>query len=164
MSTYPIEIQVDPAYARAGTVEWLERIVTMVLSRESQPPNRGLTLVITDDNSIQQLNRSYRDVDEPTDVLSFPAEEQALPEEGESVQPAFVTPEDAEPYLGDVIISYPTAQAQAEAQGHPIEDELAMLVVHGCLHLLGYDHADEQERARMWQRQDEILQEIKAAR
>jgi len=140
--------------------QWLERIVTMVLLRESQPPNRGLTLVITDDDRIRELNRLYRDVDEPTDVLSFPAEEHPQAQVGAPEEPAFITPEDIDPYLGDVIISYPTAQVQALAQEHPLERELALLVIHGCLHLLGYDHAEEQERARMWQRQDEILQDI----
>jgi probable rRNA maturation factor len=164
MSTYPIEIQVEPAYARAVASAWLERIVTTVLLHEAQSPDRGLTLVVTDDERIQQLNRLYRDVDEPTDVLSFPAEEAAPSEDVAPSGPAFVTPEETEPYLGDVIISYPTAKAQAEAQGHPVEDELALLAVHGCLHLLGYDHADEQQRTRMWQRQDDILQEIRDTR
>jgi len=157
MSAYPIDIQIDPAYAGVVAPEWFERIAAMVLRHESQPLNRGLTLVITDDEYIRQLNRQYRDVDEPTDVLSFPTQEDA-PGGGASAEPAFVTPEEMDPYLGDVVISFPTARAQAEAQGRPVEDELALLVVHGCLHLLGYDHADDAQRATMWQRQDDILQ------
>jgi probable rRNA maturation factor len=161
MSAYPIEVQIEPAYAQVVAAEWLERVVTKVLLSESQPPDRGLTLVITDDDRIQELNRLYRDVDEPTDVLSFPAQEQTPSEDGTPVEPAFITPGEVDPYLGDIIISYPTAQAQAAAQGHPVEDELALLVVHGCLHLLGYDHAEEAERARMWERQDVILRDIR---
>jgi probable rRNA maturation factor len=89
-------------------------------------------------------------MDQPTDVLAFAAQE------GE----AFVLPEGEPPYLGDVIVSYPTALAQATEAGQPVTAELALLVVHGCLHLLGYDHAEPDEQARMWARQGAILDSL----
>lgn len=112
------------------------------------PLDRSLTLVITDDAKVQDLNRDFLGIDEPTDVLSFPS--------GES-EP---DPDTGEVYLGDVIISYPRAQAQAEAGGHPIQQELQLLVVHGVLHLLGYDHASEEEKAEMWAAQEAILNRL----
>lgn len=102
-----------------------------------------LTLVLTDDEQVHALNRQFRDVDAPTDVLSFPAGD--------------VDPDTGNLYLGDIIISLPRALAQAQAEGHPFDDELRLLVVHGVLHLLGYDHADEHEQAEMWAAQAEIL-------
>jgi probable rRNA maturation factor len=102
-----------------------------------------LTVVLTDDAQIQDLNHQFRDVDAPTDVLSFPAGEVDL--------------DTGNLYLGDIIISVPRAQAQAAAEGCTLEAELRLLVVHGALHLLGYDHADEQEKAAMWVAQKEIL-------
>jgi probable rRNA maturation factor len=106
-------------------------------------------LVVTDDETVRTLNRTYLDVDAPTDVLSFGGE-----------SPDFVAAPDAERYLGDVIISYPRAQAQAAAAGHPLEAELALLVVHGVLHLLGYDHIRPEDKAVMWKRQADILAQL----
>jgi probable rRNA maturation factor len=108
-----------------------------------------LTLVLTGDDQVHALNRQFRDVDAPTDVLSFPAGD--------------VDPDTGRLYLGDVIISLPRAQAQAQAEGHSLEDELRLLVVHGALHLLGYDHADEQEQVAMWAAQMKILACLKEA-
>lgn len=106
-----------------------------------------LTLVLTDDEQVHALNQQYRAVDAPTDVLSFPAGD--------------VDPDTGNLYLGDIIISLPRALAQAQAEGHLFEDELRLLVVHGALHLLGFDHADEHEQAAMWAAQAEILARLK---
>lgn len=108
-----------------------------------------LTLVITDDEGIQALNRDFLGVDAPTDVLSFSAQEDGGP---------FVAAPDAGGYLGDVILSYPRAVEQARQQGHSTEQELNLLVVHGVLHLLGYDHAGAEEKAAMWAQQEAILE------
>ncbi len=105
-----------------------------------------LTLVLTEDSEVHTLNRQYREVDAPTDVLSFPAGE--------------TDPDTGNLYLGDIVISLPRAQAQAAAEGHSLEDELRLLVVHGVLHLLGYDHADDAEKAAMWAAQGEILRNL----
>jgi len=105
-----------------------------------------LTLVLTDDNQVHELNRQFREVDAPTDVLSFPLNE--------------VDPDSGNLYLGDIVISIPRAQAQAQTEGHSLEDELRLLIVHGILHLLGYDHADEQGQAAMWAVQADILNQL----
>jgi probable rRNA maturation factor len=102
-----------------------------------------MTIVLTDDAQLHELNREYLGVDAPTDVLSFPASES--------------DPETGTPYLGDILISIPRAKQQAEAAGHSIEDEVQLLVVHGTLHLLGHDHAEVGEKDRMWQAQAEVM-------
>jgi probable rRNA maturation factor len=105
-----------------------------------------LTIVLTDDEQLHALNREYLDIDAPTDVLSFPASEK--------------DPETARRYLGDILISIPRAEAQAQAAGHALEAEVQLLVVHGTLHLLGYDHAEAEGKARMWKVQAEVLERI----
>jgi probable rRNA maturation factor len=172
MSTYQIDVQVDPDLVGPLALDPLVCLVAATLGYADQPADTEVTLVITDDVQMRELNRTFRDVDSPTDVLSFPARENvadcespedtgAAQDEDDRAQPDFVTPSELLPYLGDVIISYPTALAQATEQGHAVEDELALLVVHGCLHLLGYDHATEEERQRMWAIQEEILHSLK---
>jgi probable rRNA maturation factor len=146
MSEYEIDVQVAPEFEERIEAEWVARVVQAALTAEGQPEETSVTVVIADDEALRTLNQSYRGLDEPTDVLSFSARE------GE-----FVGPEDMPVYLGDVVISFPTAVAQAAEAGHSPEAELALLIVHGCLHLLGYDHAEEDEQARMWARQDVIL-------
>lgn len=117
-----------------------------------------MTLVITDDAEVQELNRNYRGVDATTDVLAFAFEEGT---EGE--QDAFVLPTQSRRYLGDMIISLPQARRQAEAGGHSLVSELCLLAVHGTLHLLGYDHAEPAEKARMWALQRESLERLGCA-
>ena len=102
-----------------------------------------ITIILTDDAQIHELNKQYRGIDAPTDVLSFPSGD--------------TDPDSNRLYLGDVVISYPRAQAQGEAGGHPVEAELQLLVVHGVLHLSGYDHVEEQGKSRMRAAQAEIL-------
>jgi probable rRNA maturation factor len=104
-----------------------------------------MSIVITDDDKIQQLNRQFRGVDSPTDVLSFPDEP---------------VPGEAEPYLGDLVLSLPYIQRQAAAEGHTLSDELVLGVVHGTLHLLGYDHDTPDNQNRMWAKQAEALLEL----
>ena len=153
MPSYEIDVQIAPVYAELVSAEQIVHVVQAVLEREAQPANSSVTVVITDDDEIQRLNRDYLDEDRPTDVLSFAANEDS--DEGN-----FVIPDELEPYLGDVIVSYPTALAQAAERSESVEQELALLIVHGCLHLIGYDHADDQEREAMWARQDEILRSL----
>jgi len=148
VDTHHIVIQIDPEFRDQIIPSEILHLVRSVLAQEQQPPDLGVTVVITDDAGIQELNRSFRGIDSPTDVLAFAMREGA----------SFVTPDATPPYLGDVVVSYPRAEAQAKEQGHPIDEELALLIVHGCLHLLGYDHAAEKAHQRMWARQEEILQ------
>ena len=124
--------------------ELLERAARAALEYESQ--DGELSIVLTDDARLQELNRDYLGIDAPTDVLSFPASE--------------TDPQTGARYIGDILISVPRAQSQADAAGHALESELQLLVVHGVLHLLGHDHADPKEKKRMWQAQAEILKSL----
>lgn len=102
-----------------------------------------MTLVFTDDAHVRELNRLYRGVDATTDVLAFGLME--------SQNHSFVGPPSDEPsYLGDVVISLAQAKRQAEEGRHSVEGELCLLIVHGTLHLLGYDHAEPEEKRHMW--------------
>ena len=122
----------------------IERAALAVLIHQSRVGD--LSVVLTDDARLQQLNRDYLGVDAPTDVLSFPASE--------------MDPETGTSYLGDVLVSIPRAEAQAQTGGHPLEAEVQLLVVHGVLHLLGYDHAKPEEKADMWAVQAQVLEKI----
>ncbi len=146
-----LDVQVEEPFVSAVSPDWLRAAARATLDRPGAPPGRGtaLALVITDDEALRVLNRSYLGIDAPTDVLSFGGE-----------APDFVSAPDAEPYLGDVVISYPRAEAQALAAGHPVEAELALLVVHGVLHLLGYDHIRPGDKAAMWEQQARALAEL----
>jgi probable rRNA maturation factor len=106
-----------------------------------------LTVLVTGDETLRELNQRHRGVDAPTDVLAFPNEAKA----------PFVDAPGLAHYLGDVIISFPRARAQASEAGHELSAELQLLVVHGVLHLLGYDDQTEPGRARMWRAQQAVL-------
>jgi len=124
----------------------LEQAATLALERLNLPGPAGLSIVISDDAQLKALNQEFLGIDAPTDVLSFPAEG--------------IDPDTGRPYLGDILISLPRAQAQAEAAGHSLEAELCLLVVHGILHLSGYDHAKQDEKAVMWALQAQILEKL----
>ena len=125
----------------------LERLAAHALAVEQVARPAELSVVITGDAAIRELNRAYRDTDAATDVLSF---SQA---EGE----AFALPDGETPHLGDVIISLETARRQADEHGLALQDEVAHLLVHGILHLLGYDHEAPDEEAVMRAHEDAIL-------
>ncbi|MCL7453871.1 MAG: rRNA maturation RNase YbeY [Anaerolineae bacterium] len=144
-----VEIQVAPAFIDLVSEDRLRRVAETVLRYEEEPGD--VTVVITDDEGIQELNRDFLGIDEPTDVLSFGTEKESGP---------FVASPETIKYLGDVIVSYPRAEEQAGEQDYPVQRELDLLVVHGVLHLLGYDHAEEEEKVHMWTRQDDILTKL----
>ncbi len=141
-----ISIQIDEPFEQALSRDQLEEAATCALAHSGAGGDTSLTVVIGGDNQIQELNRQYRGEDHPTDVLSFPSGE--------------VDPEDGSLYLGDIIISFPQALRQAKEGNHPIEAELRLLVVHGVLHLIGYDHADPGGKDAMWAAQAEILRQL----
>lgn len=124
----------------------LERATHAALEHQAESLDSELTIVLTDDARLKELNRHYLGIDAPTDVLSFPASE--------------TDPETGARYIGDILISIPRAKSQATAAGHPLESEVQLLVVHGVLHLLGHDHADAKEKSRMWKAQHEILTQL----
>ncbi len=125
----------------------LRQAVKLSLLRMKADQKAEVSLTLTDNPGIQELNKAYRNIDRPTDVLSFPINEgQALACSGSGRQ-----------LLGDIIISTDRAAEQAVAYGHSYEREMAFLTVHGMLHLLGLDHQTESEAARMEELQRQIL-------
>ena len=147
MSTYAVNVQIHLSDDEALPLERVRQAVAWVLRRHDKPASANLSVVVTDNAEIQALNRRFRGVDRPTGVLSFPADAEPLPDG---------TDEDAD-YLGDLIVSLPYIQRQAADDGHDWHDELILNVVHGTLHLLGYDHDTPENQARMWQVQAEAL-------
>ena len=124
----------------------LESAAEAVLLECSLPDSPSLLIRITDDEELKTLNLQYRGIDKTTDVLSFPAD--------------FEDPDLESRYLGDIVVAYPRAEEQAQIRGHFVEAELQLLVVHGTLHLLGYDHGDKTEKEEMWSIQSKILKEL----
>ena len=106
----------------------------------------SLMVKVTDDEELRSLNQQYRGIDKTTDVLSFPTD--------------FIDPDLESRYLGDIVISYSRAEEQAQKRGHFLEAELQLLVVHGVLHLLGFDHADIEKKEEMWSIQSRILETL----
>ena len=137
-----IEIQDDHAFYRNPA--HLRTAAQTTLQRHDVAPDSTLNIVLSDDATVHALNQQHRGVDAPTDVLSFPAA--PLPE---GIAEA--------PHLGDLIIAFPYARAQAQRLQHDLGDSLALLVVHGTLHLLGYDHDTPDHQAAMWAEQRAIL-------
>lgn len=139
------EIDVDNEEDWPVEVAVLERAARTTLDVQKQVTPCALTIAIRDDATVAALNRQFRGLDQPTDVLSFPA--------------ADLPPElmDGLRYLGDLVIAFPYASAQAAREGQALMDSLSLLVVHGTLHLLGYDHGDPAARAAMWAAQDAAL-------
>jgi len=126
-------------------IELLENAARAALEQQSAPDD-DITIVLTDDDQLRELNLDYLGIDAPTDVLSFPASES--------------DPETGARYLGDIVISIHRAEQQAQAAGHSLQAEAQLLVVHGTLHLLGHDHAEAEQKARMWSAQVEILKRL----
>ena len=147
----PIQILLRSIVSNEVDEEELRRTAQCTLELQQVPKDASLTIVITDDDEIQALNRQFRDVDAPTDVLAFSDIEDGG---------AFVNGSGEPLYLGDVIVSLPRARQQAAERGCSTLDEMRLLVVHGLLHLLGYDHATPDEEAEMWSRQDVILDQV----
>jgi probable rRNA maturation factor len=141
-----ITIEIAEPYEALVEAALLEGAAQAALQHQEAPAQPALTIVITGDDQLKELNSQYLGIDAPTDVLSFPSGDP--------------DPETGELYLGDVLISAPRAEAQGAAAGHGVQAELQLLVVHGVLHLLGHDHAEEAEKARMWSAQREILEAL----
>jgi len=147
-----IGIHVEEEFRGMVDRGWVKKIVRQVLKAEGTAPPYEVSLVFTDSEAVRQLNRDYRGIDEPTDVLAF----YLLPQK-EEADDSFALPPDGVTRLGEVIISYPQAVEQAKEQGHATEKELALLIIHGILHLLGYDHEEPEEEAKMRTREKELL-------
>jgi probable rRNA maturation factor len=144
-------IRVDREFQGRIDKRWLRRLVKESLAAHSVGTETELSLLITDDATVRDLNKKYRGKDKTTDVLSFALEADKLSD----AAAGFVMPPGEIIHLGEVVVSYPKAAEQAAERNHAVEDELALLVVHGVLHLLGYDHdkpAREREMRSLEQR------------
>lgn len=164
---------IDEREGGAGAREeaWIDLLEKLLrIAGEKEGVSSGIvTLTLTDDEGIRELNRQYRGLDKPTDVLSFSMlegedadikyedeYEVVESEDGDEVGGA------ADPFeamIGDIVISVPRAEAQAAEYGHSFERELGFLFVHGFLHLIGYDHGDEEQEREMFAKQEEVLKE-----
>ena len=143
-----VHFQITSAFAAKVRRSGLRRAVQAAFECAGSERSGELTVVITDDARVQELNRVYRGVDASTDVLAF----------GDADEVDHFAPSpDAPVYWGDIVISYPRAVEQAAAYGHPTEAELSILAVHGLLHLLGYDHERMIDREEMWSVQSTAL-------
>jgi len=152
-----VHLRVRAAQRAPGRAAWVRRAALAALTQgRNLPAAVELTIRLTDDAELHALNRRFRATDAPTDVLSFggegyrdgrPVRDGATPgkRSDAAMSPA---------YLGDIAISMERCIAQAGRYGHPTDDELALLVIHGVLHLLGYDHQAPARRRRMWQAQE----------
>ncbi|HEY5638477.1 MAG TPA: rRNA maturation RNase YbeY [Dehalococcoidia bacterium] len=146
MATHDVLVSIEPAFARRVQADWLTGIARITLEHEGAGDCQ-LSVAVTTDAEIHALNRPYAGEDKPTDVLSFSQEE------GE----AFVPAPDEPRHLGDVIISLETAERQAAEAGHDLDAEMAHLLAHGVLHLLGYDHAEPSEERNMREKERAVL-------
>ena len=144
---YLVSLEVDDEVVGRVDAASLATMIDRVMAEDTVADGSGLTLVLTDDSLLHELNLRHRDVDAATDVLSFPAEE------GEP----FPQPEGETPYLGDIVVSVESVERQASEAGLTATDELAHVVLHGLLHLLGYDHEEADEEAVMKAREEAVL-------
>lgn len=154
-----IEKEMERAYP-FSVEETIEKVITEALDYVECPYECSVNVLLTDDESIHEMNREYRDTDRATDVLSFPMLSYETPADFDFVEEdpeAYADPESGELVLGDIVISLDRMEAQAKEYGHSVRRELAFLVAHSMLHLCGYDHIVDEERLIMEQKQEEIL-------
>jgi probable rRNA maturation factor len=154
-----IDVLFEEGFEDCIDAGWLQDIAEKALAAEGFGDDIEMGLFITGQERVRGLNKAYRNKDKPTDVLSFAF----LADSSEGEGPSFSTPPDGLKHLGEVIISYPQAIIQAQERNHSIKMELAILVIHGVLHLLDYDHMEDEEADEMESRQNEILESLKEA-
>lgn len=145
-----VDIQLLENFAHEVDTTLIERTIGTVLTYEGRTEQMSIGVLVADDATLQALNRDYRGIDAPTDVLSF-ADDSTTP---------FVTAPEEPHHLGDIALSYERVLAQAAEYGHSRERELAYLVAHGTLHLLGYDHETSAEDAAAMRAREEETMEV----
>jgi probable rRNA maturation factor len=142
-----INVQIDDAFSISGLEDLIVHAAqTTILLNHINPEEVDLAVVLTGDDEIQRLNRQYLGNDAPTDVLSFPGGD--------------IDPDTSHTNLGDIIISYPQADRQAKYRQGTVQSEIQLLVVHGILHIIGYDHADAESKIKMWTIQRQALSNL----
>lgn len=153
-----INVLVDEGFEGCPEAAWLRSVAELVLVVQGTGADVELGLVITSQEKVKRLNKDYRGKDAPTDVLAFYMT--AAGEGRDAESSGFITPPDGLRHLGEVIISYPQAVLQAKERQHSVKRELAILIIHGVLHLLGYDHEEPGPGDEMRAREKEILGQI----
>ena len=140
--------------------ELAQKVVSFAISHEDFPYEAEVNLTLTDNDGIREINRMYREIDAPTDVLSFPMLSYDTPGDFSALEDDYednFNPDTGEIMLGDIVISTDRVREQAKAYGHSERREYAFLIVHSMLHLFGYDHVTEEEAAQMEAKQRQIL-------
>lgn len=145
-----IDISINAAFKDKLKENFLQQAAKQTLTAENVTGGVEMGILVTSQEKIHQLNQQYRHKDRPTDVLAFQME----------TANAFATPPDKVRHLGEVIISYPQAQIQADEGEHTVEKEMAILLIHGTLHLLGYDHHTDEDEKKMKDREAAILNQM----
>jgi len=155
---YETEIKLEIDYETI-----ISKVVDMAMDTENCPYEAELNVILTDNEEIKNINKSYREVDAPTDVLSFPMVDYETPADFSHLEDNsddYFNPETGELLLGDIIVSVEKVTAQAQEYGHSKERELGFLIAHSMLHLFGYDHMEEEERRIMEEKQRIILDKL----
>ncbi|MBN1862302.1 MAG: rRNA maturation RNase YbeY [Dehalococcoidales bacterium] len=147
-----INVLIEEEFEDCLEAGWLKGLAEQVLTLQEASAETELGLVIAGQERVRALNKNYRGKDVPTDVLAF----STLPDAGEP----FILPPDGRLHLGEVIISYPQAVIQAGEESHSVEKEMATLITHGVLHLLGFDDETPELREQMRAREQEILSRL----
>ena len=148
-----IYVQIDSETGDEPEGTWFESIARDTLAAEGIIPPYEVSVVLTDEATVHEMNRHYRNVDAPTDVISFYTQTPA--------ETTFVLPEDGVQHLGDIVISFPQAVEQAKEQAHSVQQELTLLTIHGLLHLLEYDHEEPDDAVRMRSREAVLLEQFR---
>lgn len=141
-----IELQQETSGLPRINHEILEKAIFIALSLHNKP-ELDITLRLTTDKEMRSMNKAYRGIDKTTDVLAFNQD--------------FVDPQTSRMYLGDIIISVDRASEQALENNQSLDEECALLAIHGTLHLLGYDHVKPAQKVLMWEKQGEILNRLR---
>jgi len=149
-----IYVEIDSDEGEEPDSAWFEAVVRDVLKAEAVGPPYEMSVILTNQDRVHMMNRRYRNVDAPTDVISFYTEDLS------PQAPLFALPDDGVRRLGDVVISFPQAVEQAGEQGHSVTRELTLLIIHGVLHLLGYDHELPEDATRMRGREQVLMKEF----
>ncbi len=141
-------------------------VINASLDHEDFPYECEVSVTLTDEESIRSINKEFRNIDSATDVLSFPMIDYPAPGDFSRLDDSYdiFDPETGEAMLGDIVLCVPRIYSQAEEYGHSVKREYAFLIAHSMLHLLGYDHMEEDERVEMEARQDEILTSMNITR
>ena len=143
--------------------ETAKKVIEQALDYENCPYEVSVNLLLTDNEGIHEINKEYRDIDRPTDVLSFPNVDYEAPADFSLIEDnidMYFDPDSGELCLGDIIVSVDKVYEQSEEYGHSLLREFAFLIAHSMLHLLGYDHMETDEAAVMEKKQEEILTQL----